>query len=166
MSPTGTPLAPIMAVSGSVSTGPSPASTVVSSGGSNTSSVPTTPGSPNADCGMYLLSFSESLSSISFSSHQTSASCLYLTFQPSTCPSTFPTVLIHSWCLSSSLLHIALHGRFPIIFVAGSSTLFPNTEHFATRSISYPPYSWLLGFSSQHTSLSDASKFPTVIVNS
>lgn len=66
MSPTGTPIAPIMVVSGSVSTGPSPASTISSNGGSNASSVPTTPGSPNADSGTYLLSFPESLSSPSF----------------------------------------------------------------------------------------------------
>jgi hypothetical protein len=57
MSPTGTPIAPTMAVSGSVSTGPSPASTICSNSGSNASSVPTTPGSPNADSGTHFLSF-------------------------------------------------------------------------------------------------------------
>jgi hypothetical protein len=63
--------------------------------------------------------------------------------------------------LNFSLLHIALHGHFPIIFAAGSSAPSLNIENFTTRSISYPPHSWLLSFPSQHTFISDASKFPT-----
>jgi hypothetical protein len=121
MSPTGTPIAPAMAVSGSghVSTGPSPASTIGSSAGSNASSVPTTPGSPNADSGMY--SFGRFLPRCLC---PISDSCVDLSLRPSTCSPKFPTFLVHSWYLSSSPMHIALHSSHsPTVLAAGASAL-------------------------------------------